>query len=337
MATSKPKIFVTRDLPGDALKRLSKVANVSVWPEDRRIPRRELLKRAKGLDGLLPLLTEHIDGEVMDRSPNLRIIANYAVGFDNVDLDAATQRGIYVSNAPGKLISNSVAEHTLALILAMAKRVPEADRFTRAGKYEAWSPILFLGTDLRGKTLGIVGSGRIGTRLAEMLANGFGVKVLYSDPKRNPALEKKLGAKYARFETLLKQADIVSLHVPLLPSTRRMISTKQLKLMKKTAFLVNTSRGPVVHEKALVKALERGDIAYAALDVFECEPDIDCDMKDKHELKKMNNVILTPHTASASFDTRAEMADIAVNNLIDVFSKGRKPRTLLNKEVKPRG
>lgn len=335
MAKRKPTVFVTRDLPGEALSRLKKVANVSLWKENKKIPRKDLLKGAQNVDGLLPLLTEAIDAEVMDRSPNLRIVADYAVGFDNVDLDEATDRGIFVSNAPGKLISNSVAEHTFALILAMVKRVAEGDRFTRAGKYDAWGPSLLLGTDLRGKTLGIIGTGRIGTRLAEMMANGFGVKILYNDLERNADLEKRLGAKFAKKEPLLKRADIVSLHVPLLPATHHLISNKELKLMKPSAYLVNTSRGPVIDEKALLKALEQGEIRYAALDVFECEPAIDCDLSDKYALRKMENVVLTPHTASASFETRAEMADIAVDNLIDVLVKGRKPRTLVNKDVKP--
>jgi len=334
--SKKPNIFVTRALPGNALSRLKKVANVKVWEKDAIIPRRELMKGAKGVDGLLPLLTDRIDGEVLDQSENLRIVANYAVGFDNIVLPDATERGIYVSNAAGKLISNSVAEHSSALILAMAKRVVEGDAYARGKKYKGWSPTLFIGSDLRGKTLGVIGTGNIGTRLVEMMHNGFGMKIFYSDIRRNTDLEKRFGAKFATKDALLKKADVVSVHVPLLPSTRHLISTKELRMMKKTAFLVNTSRGPVVDEKALVRALKKGEIGYAALDVFECEPAIDCDLSDALEMRKLTNIIMTPHIASASLETRSEMADIAVDNLVDVLVKGKKPRTLINKDVKSR-
>ena len=252
------------------------------------------------------------------------MIANYAVGFDNIDLNEAKKRNIVVTNTPSGQISESVAEHTIALMFALAKRVCEADRFTRAGKYKAWGPKLLLGTDFYGKTVGIVGTGRIGTGVVKRLHDGFNMKILYNDIKRNSELEKETSAKFCTLEQLLKESDFVSLHVPLLPSTRHLISTKQFKMMKKTAFLINTARGPIIDEKALVKALAKKEIAGVGLDVYECEPMIDCDPKDNLDLRKMDNVVLTPHTASATLETRQEMSCLAANNIL-MFINGKKP------------
>ena len=205
-----------------------------------------------------------------------------------------------VSNTPSNQISESVAEHTIALMFALAKRIVEADKFTRAGKYKAWGPQLLLGSDFYGKNVGIIGTGRIGSGVVHRLHDGFGMNVLYNDVKKNLELEKETGAKYRTLGQLLKESDFVSLHVPLLPSTRHLISTKELAMMKPTAFLINTSRGPIIDEKALLKALSKGSIGGAGLDVYECEPLIDCDPTNNLELRKMNNVVLTPHTASTS-------------------------------------
>ncbi|MCR4278344.1 MAG: D-glycerate dehydrogenase [bacterium] len=319
-------IFVTRAIPESGIKELKKKGyTVTIYPKDQKIPRKELLRGVQGADAILSLLTEKIDDDVFESAgAQLKMVANYAVGFDNIDLKSAKKRGIIVTNTPSAKVSEAVAEHAIALMFGLAHRIVEADDFTRAGKYRGWGPKMLLGTDVIGKTLGIIGTGNIGVAIARRMHDGFGLKIIYSDIKRNPDLEKKMQAKYRSKEQLLKEADFVSLHVPLLPTTRHLISTKELKMMKKTAFLVNTSRGPVVDEKALVKALARGDIGGAGLDVYECEPLIDCDPKDSYELRKMNNVILTPHTASATIEAREEMSLIAAKNIIAVLS-GKKP------------
>ena len=320
------KILVTRALPDQGIKLLQARPDIqlSIYKQDRAIPRIELYKRIKGCDVLLSLLTDKIDAEVMDAAgQKLKMIANYAVGFDNIDLKAATERGIVVANAAGPEINESVAEHTIAMILALAHRIVETDAWTRQGKYQGWGPKMFLGSDIKGKTLGLVGGGAIGTAVARRLKDGFDVKIVYTDIKRNQTLEAH-GAKFLNQTQLLRQADFVSLHVPLLPSTRHLISTKELKLMKKTAFLINTARGAVVDESALTKALLRGTIAGAGLDVYECEPLIDCNPNDTLELRKLPNVILTPHTASATMEARQAMSKIAAKNIL-AFLDGKIP------------
>ncbi len=325
------KVFVTRDIPDEGIKMLKKDKRVKldVYEHDKKIPRSVLKRRVKGMDIILSILTEKMDAEIMDAAgPGLKMIANYAVGFNNVDLEAAKKRGIVVSNTPGEEISEAVAEHTIALMFALSKRLVEVDEFTRAGKYHGWGPKMFLGTDLWGKTVGIIGSGRIGSGVVHRLHDGFNMNVLYNDLRRNPKLEKETGARYRSLAQLLKQSDFVSLHVPLLPSTRHLISTKELKLMKKTAFLINTARGPVIDEKALVKALLKGEIAGAGLDVFECEPLIDCDPNDNLELRKLKNVVLTPHTASATLGARQAMSRTAAENIL-AFIKGKTPPNMV--------
>lgn len=323
-----PKIFITRQIPDAGIKLLKKAGyNVSIYPKDEIIPRKELRRAVKGVDALLPLLTDRIDGEVMDAAgKKLKIIANYAVGFDNVDLEAAKKRGIIVANTPAPEVSETVAEHTFALMIALAHRIAESDAYARAGKYQGWGPLLLLGVDLYGKTLGIVGLGRIGAAVAKRAVKGFGMQVVYSDPRKNPDFEKEFNARYLPLAKLLAVSDFVSLHVPLLPSTRHLISTAEFALMKKTAYLVNTARGPIVDEKALLRALRTGRVAGAGLDVFECEPAIDCDLTDKLALKKFANVVLTPHTASATIEARQAMSKLAAENIIAVLS-GKKPLT----------
>lgn len=321
---SAAKVFVTRAFPGPGISLLKKAGfAVEVYGKDRIIPRKDLLKRIKGKDAVLSLLTDRVDEAFFAAAgPQLKIVANYAVGFDNIDLAAARSHNVVVTNAPGELISESVAEHTFALMLAVTKRIAESDRYARAGKYEGWSPTLFLGMMLKGKTFGIIGSGRIGAETARRAA-AMGMKIVYTDIKRNPQLEKDLAAKFLKQEALLKTADVVSLHVPLLPSTRHLISTKELKMMKTTSYLINTARGPVIDEKALTVALERKQIAGAAIDVYECEPAIDCDLSDSHELRKLENIVLTPHTASAAIEARAQMGELAAKNIIAVL-KGKR-------------
>ncbi len=318
-------IFVTRKIPEAGLKLLKAKKNfhVRVSPYDRVLTKTELKKNVKGVHAILSLLTDTVDGEILDAAgKQLKIVANYAVGFDNIDLEAAKKRGVVITNTPGELVTEAVAEHTFALIVALAHRIPESDTFTRQGKYKGWEPMLLTGTLLLGKTLGIVGLGRIGIGVARRAVKGMGMRVVYFDQRRNEEFEKEYGAKYMpTLDALLKVSDVVSLHVPLLPSTRHLMSTKQFARMKRTAFLVNTARGPVVDEKALLVALAKKKIGGAALDVFECEPSIDCDITDRLALKNMSHAILTPHTASASKEARDQMAELAAKNIIAVLSR----------------
>ncbi len=315
-------IFITRAIPDAGLKALKATGHhLDIYEQDRIIPRAELLRRVRGCDALLSLLTDQIDDTVMQAAgPQLKVIANYAVGFDNVDLKAARQHKIVVTNTPAPEVSETVAEHTFALMLALAHRLVEADAYARAKKYQGWSPTLLMGTDVHGKTLGIIGTGRIGATVVRHAVGGFGMRCLYHDHHRQPDLEKTFRARAVSLETLLAQSDFVSVHVPLLPATRHLISTDEFSLMKKTAFLINTARGPIVDEKALLRALKTKRIAGAALDVFECEPALDCDLTDKLELKSFPNVILTPHTASATIEARQAMSQLAADNILAVLS-----------------
>ncbi|MBI2099490.1 D-glycerate dehydrogenase [Candidatus Uhrbacteria bacterium] len=324
------KIFVTRPIPDQGIKMLEeKRYMIDVYEKDEIIPRGELLKRAAGVDAILSILTDTIDEEVLGvAGPQLKIVANYAIGFDNVNVEAARKRGVMVANSPGPEIVESVAEHTFALMLTLARRICEADRFTKGGKYRGWGPQLLLGTDVYGKTLGIVGLGRIGFAVAQRAVKGFRMKLLYNDIKQNADFEREYGAEYVSLEVLLKNSDFVSLHVPLLTSTKHLISSAQLLLMKRSAFLINTARGPIVDEKALLNALNEKIIAGAALDVFECEPAIDCDPSDHLELKSMPNVVLTPHTASATIEARQAMSRAAATNIIEAL-EGRTPPNLI--------
>jgi glyoxylate reductase len=324
MPSARPIVFVTRRIPdaGLALLRARKDLALRVFPKDRRISRKELLAGVRGASAILSLLTERIDAEVMDAAgPQLKIVANYAVGYDNIDLAAAKKRGILVANTPGAL-TEAVAEHTFALMMAIARRIPESDRYVRSGKYKAWAPMLLMGTQLMGKILGVIGLGRIGIGIAERAVLGMGMKVLYFDVRRDEAFEKRVGAKFATVDEVLAGSDVVSIHVPLLPTTRHLIDAKALRKMRKGAYLVNTSRGPVVDEKALVAALKAKRIAGAALDVFEDEP------KLAPGLAKLPNVVLTPHTASATFEARSDMAVLAAQAILDVLA-GKTPSNLV--------
>ncbi|MEK7627002.1 MAG: D-glycerate dehydrogenase [Patescibacteria group bacterium] len=317
------KIFITRKIPDVGIQLLKdKKYDIVVSRFDRTLTSREIIKYAKGVDALLCLLTDKINSEVMDGiGKQLKIIANYAVGVDNIDLEAAKSRGIMVSNTPG-ILTEAVVEHTVALLFTAVKRIAEADRFTRAGKFNGWEPMLFLGSGVSGKILGIIGLGRIGGEVAKRMRDGFNVRIIYYDQVRNEEMEKSLNIEYFDLETLLKMADFVSIHVPLLPSTRHLIGEQELKLMKPSAYLINTSRGPVVDEKALVEALKNKTIRGAALDVFEFEP------KLSSGLAKLNNVVLTPHIASATEETRGKMSEMAAQNIIDVLSGG-KPKNIV--------
>jgi len=322
----KKKIFVTRRLPSAAMELMEKNFEVECNPHDRVLSREELLEQVRDRDGLLPLLTDRIDSQVMTAAgPQLKIIANYAVGFNNIDVPAATARKIAVTNTPG-VLTDTTADLTLALILGVARRLVEGDKFTRAGKYEGWAPLLFLGADVHHKTLGLMGFGRIGYAAAKR-ALGFDMRILYHDTRRaDPELEKQVQAQYVDRDTLLREADFISIHVPLTPETVRFMSTREFSLMKPTAYIVNTARGEVIDEEALVEALKNRQIAGAGLDVFEHEPAI------HPALFSLNNVILLPHIGSGSVETRTKMGLMAAENLIAAF-EGQIPPNCLNPEV----
>jgi len=320
------KIFVTRKIPEAGLKLLAKNNTLKIYPADKAIPRKDLLAGVKWCDALLCLLTDKIDSQVIKANPHLKIISNYAVGFNNIDVKSATAKGIPIANTPGPEIVDAVAEHTFALMLSISKRVVEGDHFIRRGKYKGWEPMLLLGQQIKGKILGIVGLGRIGAGVAERAGKGLGMNIWYYDVIRNKQFERKYKAKFVSLPTLLKQADIVTVHVPLIKETKHLIGIKEFSLMKKTAFLINTSRGPVVDEIALVKALKAKKLAGAALDVFEFEP------KLAPGLIKLKNVILTPHTASATVEAREEMSVSAAKNILAVL-RGMKPTNLVNPEI----
>ncbi len=317
-----PTIYITRKIPDIGLSMLrEKGFELNISPKDRPLSKRELLKalKKKPYDGVLCLLTDTIDAEVFDAAPSAKIFANYAVGFNNIDVVEAKRRGVTITNTPGAL-TEAVAEHTIALLLSLVRRIPESDTYLRKGKFKGWGPELFLGEELQGKTLGILGAGRIGGRVAEIAGKGLGMKIIYYDIKKSEEFEKSTGATFcAAPEEVLKEADIVSIHVPLLPTTTHLINAERLRLMKKIAYLINTSRGPVIDENALVNALRNGVIRGAALDVFENEPRL------AKGLAKLSNVVLTPHTASATKTAREGMARLAAENLI-AFFVGKAPQ-----------
>ncbi len=318
------KIFVTRKIPEEGLKLLKKHYEIEVNPRDRVLTKKEIIRGLNGKEGLLCLLTDNIDKDIIKSEPKLKMIANYAVGYNNIDIKTASKHKIPVSNTPG-VLTDTTAEMAWALLFSASRRIVEADKFTRAGKFKGWAPMLMLGQDITNKTLGIIGVGRIGSAFA-MKSKGFEMKVLYHDKKRNKKLETELDAKKVNLETLLKKSDFISMHVPLLDSTKHMIGKKELKIMKKTAVLINTSRGPVVDEKALAKALEENWIFAAGLDVYEKEPKI------SKELLKLDNVILQPHSASASIETRTKMAIMAAENMISGLY-GKVPPNCVNAEI----
>jgi len=316
-----PKVFVTRQIPESGIKLLKQAGfEVEISDFDGVLPREQLLEKVKGVDAILSLLTDKMDAELMDAAgPQLKIIANYAVGYDNINLKDAESHNVIITNTPG-VLTESVAEHTIALIFALAHRIVESDQFMRDGKYVGWAPMLFLGNDLVRKTLGLVGMGRIGAEVAKRMCDGFEMKILYYDRARSEDLERQYKIEYVDLETLLKNSDFVSIHLPMTPETKHLIGEAQLKMMKKTAYLINTARGPIVDENALVSALKKGVIKGAALDVYEQEP------KMAPGLAELPNTVLTPHTASATEETRGAMSDLAAKNIIAVLS-GQPPIT----------
>ncbi|MBA7614595.1 putative 2-hydroxyacid dehydrogenase [subsurface metagenome] len=317
------KIYVTRRIPDAGIK-LLEGHEVDVYEGSTPIPRKLLAEKVADADALIPLLSDQIDAELMEAAPKLKVIANYAVGYDNVDIDAATKRGIVVTNTPD-VLTDATAELAWALLFAAARRIGEAERFTRAGRFSGWGPMLLLGQGIRGKTLGVIGAGRIGTRFA-LGSRGFEMKVFYYDQERNETLEQELGAKKVDISYLMHEADFVSIHLPLTQETKHLIDAHQLFRMKPTAVLINTSRGPIVDEKALVAALRAGKLAVAGLDVYEREPDI------SKELFELENVVLAPHIGSATHQARGAMAELCAYAVLKVF-EGEMPPNIVNRDV----
>ena len=307
---AKPKIYVTRQIFDEAVDRLKEATDMKYWDSEMPPPRDVLLREVQDIDGLYCLLTEKIDAELFDAAPNLRVVSSMAVGFDNIDVAEATKRGIPVGNTPG-VLTETTADFAFALLMAAGRRVSEGDRYTRAGNWKTWGPMVLLGQDIHGSTLGIIGFGRIGVEMAKR-AKGFGMNIVYYDVIRNEEREKEYGATYCSdVKDLLAQSDFVSIHVNLTPETRHLINADTLSGMKSTAVLVNTSRGPVVDQTALYHALKDGTIGAAGLDVTEVEP---ISMDDP--LLTLENVIIAPHIASGSVVTRTKMSLMAVDNLM---------------------
>ncbi len=320
----KPKIFVTHVFLGKFVDRLRGKYDIFVWPK-KEISRSELLDGVRGVTGIISLLTEKIDSEVMDAAGSqLKVISNYAVGFDNIDIPAATKRGICVTNTPG-VLTESVAEEVIGLIFALYRRILEGDRLIRAGKYKRWEPDLLLGTGIKHKVLGIVGLGRIGRWTARM-ADALDMKVIYFNRHRDEEFEEEYRVAYHTIDQLLEMSDVVSLSVPLTKETHHMIGERELKLMKPTSLLINTARGPIVDQQALILALKNKWIAGAGLDVFEDDTHIPDD------LIALPNTVLTPHIASATIEARTAMAKIVVDNLSDAIEE-REPSCLVNPDV----
>jgi glyoxylate reductase len=318
-------VLVARALPKKAEDLLAQHCHLDIHRGETPLSKSELMARLANKAALICQLTQQVDAEVLAAGSELRVVANVAVGYDNIDVVAASQRGIAVTNTPG-VLDDTTADFTWALLLAVARRVVEADRFLRSGQWKGWDLMLFLGGDVHGKTLGIFGLGRIGQRVAER-AKGFRMRVLYHDAIRAAAeAEERLGVEWVTKEQLLREADFVTLHVPLTPETRHFIGVREIALMKESAYLINASRGPVVDEAALVGALEQKRIAGAALDVFEKEPSI------HPMLITYPNVVVAPHIASASVETRTRMAVMAAENVVAVL-EGRRPPNLVNPEV----
>jgi glyoxylate reductase len=321
----KPKVYVTRGMPQRGLKRIQEAFHTEVWQEYAPPPKQVLKDKAGEADALVTLLSDRIDKEIFNAAPKLKIVAQMAVGYDNINVQEATKRGVYVTNTP-EVLTETTADFAWALLMAVARRVPEADRYVRKGKWcVAWHPDMLTGRDVYGSTIGIVGAGRIGQAVAQR-AKGFNMKTLYYNRSPKPDIEK-LGAKRVELDELLRESDFVSVHVPLTKETTHLINAEKLVLMKGSAYLVNNSRGAVIDEKALFEALKARRIAGAALDVFEQEP-----IQLSNPLLGLENIVVAPHISSASIETRAKMSDIVAENLL-AFFRGEKPPNLVNTET----
>ena len=327
MSPDRPKVFVSRLIPDDGIRPINDATDARIWEDELPPPRAALLEAVRGCDGVGTLLTDRVDDEFLDAAgPQLKVVSNYAVGFDNVDVPACTKRGVAVGNTPG-VLTETTADLAFALLMAAARRVPEGDRYVRAGKWKTWGPLLLLGPDVHGATIGIVGFGRIGQAVARR-ASGFGMKVVYQDVHRaDPAVEAEFEATSLPLEELLPQSDFVTLHVNLTPQTRGLIDAEKLSWMKPSAVLVNTSRGPVIDHAALAEALTSGKLFAAALDVTDPEP-----IPPDDPLVGLENCLIVPHIASASRATRAKMAEMAAANVL-AGVRGERIPTPVNPEV----
>lgn len=322
---SKSSVYVTRMIPQQTIDTLREHHDVEVNPHDRALSKKELLQAVRGRDAVISLLTDTIDGEVLDAAgAQCRIVANYAVGFNNFDLDAATARGVIMTNTPG-VLDDATATHAWALLLATARRIPESERYVRAGKWHGWAPMAFIGQDVDNKTLGIAGLGRIGSKFARKAA-AFDMNIIYTDARPNTEFERQYNARFVDKATLLRESDYLSLHLPLLDETHHYIGAAELAAMKPTAVLINAARGPLVDEKALVAALREKVIWGAGLDVFEDEP------KLAPGLAELDNVVIVPHIASATTQTRLAMGKIATDNVIRVLND-EAPLNCINPQV----
>lgn len=323
--SERPRVYVTRLIPEEGMRLVREHTEYAIWEEDRPVPREVLLEEAARSVGLLCLLTDRIDGELLDAAPGLKIVANMAVGYDNIDVPAATTRHVPITNTPG-VLTETTADLAWALLMATARRVVESDRFTREGRWETWSPMLLLGTDVHHATLGIVGLGRIGAEVAKR-ARGFDMRILYASRSRKPELERELGMQHVSLDELLRESDFVSIHTPLTPDTRNLIGARELALMKPTGILINSARGPIVDQQALTEALVARRIGGAGLDVFTEEP-----VSVQDPLLKLDNIVVLPHIGSATTATRGKMARIAAENLVAALA-GNRPPNLVNPEV----
>lgn len=325
MLLMKPRVYVTRILPKPAMDRINSHCDAKTWEGELPPPRDVLLENSANVEGLLSLLTDKIDAELMDKAPKLKVVSNCAVGFDNVDIAAATKRGIIVGNTPG-ILTETTADFAFTLLMSAARRLVEGDKMVRAGKWKTWGPMTLLGQDINGSTLGIIGLGRIGAAMARR-AKGFGMKLMYYDVIRQPEIEKEFGIEFVDINKIFAESDFITLHTNLTPETHHLIGPEQLKKMKKNCILINSSRGPIIDNMALSEALRNGTIAYAALDVTDPEP-----IPSDHPLIKLDNVIIAPHIASATVATRTKMALMAADNLIAGL-KGEMPPNPVNPEA----
>ncbi len=311
------KVFITRKIPEEGIEILRKNAlNVEIYPHDRIPEKKEIIEGVKDADALISLLSDKIDREIIDSAPKLKVIGNYAVGYNNIDVEYAKKKGITVVNTP-EVLTETTADLAFALILAASRRVVEGDKFLREGKFKGWLPLLMLGKEVYSSTLGIIGAGRIGQAVGRR-AKCFNMKILYYSRSRKMEFEKETGAKFVSFETLLKESDIITIHVPLNRNTYHLISDEEMKMMKDGVILVNTARGEIIDEKALIKYLKKGKFFSVGLDVFENEPNIN------EKLLKFKNVIITPHIGSATEKTRKKMAEMVCNDVARVLS-GKEP------------
>jgi glyoxylate reductase len=321
----KPKVFLTRKLPPKAMEYLEENTDLEMNTEDRVLTKEELIRGVKGKQGLLCLLTDNIDAEIMEANPDLKVIANFAVGFNNINVDEATKRKIPVTNTPG-VLTETTADMAFALLFAVSRRVVEGDSFVRSKTWSGWGPLQMLGEDITGATLGLIGLGRIGKAMIKR-AQGFDMKIIYWNRTRlDEKEERELGVEYASFEDVLSSADFISLHVAYNQATHHLISEKEFGLMKSNAYMINTTRGPVIDEKALVKALQSRIIGGAGLDVYENEPHLE------PELYELENAVLAPHLGSATIGTRTKMGMMAAENLVAAL-KGDIPPNIVNKVI----